>query len=108
MAAYEAVLDALADRTRREILEELTQGPAPVADLAGRLPVSRPAVSQHLKVLLGAGLVRFEEQGTRNVYRLDRSGFESLRTWLDRFWDDVLAAFEAYADQQPPERRSRR
>jgi DNA-binding transcriptional ArsR family regulator len=97
--AYEGVLDAVADRTRREILEQLTRGPLAVSELADGLPVSRPAVSQHLRVLRDAGLVRFEPQGTRNVYRLDRTGFDTLRAWVDSFWDDVLGAFEAYADQ---------
>lgn len=107
MAAYEGVLEAIADRTRREILEQLTRGPAAVGELAEELPVSRPAVSQHLRVLLDAGLVRFESAGTRNVYSLDRAGFDTLRTWLDSFWDDVLGAFETYANQQTRERGSR-
>jgi DNA-binding transcriptional ArsR family regulator len=96
---YETVLDALADGTRRKILVQLVRGPAPVSKLAEQLPVSRPAVSQHLRVLLDAGLVVFDQSGTRNVYRLDRSGFDTLRIWLDSFWDDVLGAFEMYANQ---------
>ena len=107
MAAYEGVLEAIADKTRREILEQLTRGSAAVGELADELPVSRPAVSQHLRVLLEAGLVRFESAGTRNVYSLDRTGFETLRTWLDSFWDDVLGAFETYANEQSRERRNR-
>lgn len=98
VAAYQDVLDALADERRRDILERLKAGPAPVNELADRLPISRPAVSQHLRVLLHAGLVQFEADGTRNVYRLHPTGFESLRTWLDGFWQDVLDAFEAYAN----------
>ena len=94
------MLEALADGTRRRIVEELARGPASVADLAGRLPVSRPAVSQHLRVLLHAGLVGYTEQGTRNVYRLERAGFDRLRGWLDGFWQGVLDGFEAYANQQ--------
>ena len=104
MAAYEAVLDAIADRTRRDILEQLTRGPAAVNELAAHLPISRPAVSQHLRVLLEAGLVRYESEGTRNVYRLERAGFDTLRSWLDSFWDDVLDAFETYANQSPTTR----
>lgn len=99
MATYEAVLDALADRTRREIVKQLTRGPAPVSKIAEQLPVSRPAVSQHLRVLLDARLVEFDPSGTKNVYRLERSGFDALRTWIDSFWDDVLGAFEAYANR---------
>jgi DNA-binding transcriptional ArsR family regulator len=97
VATYQAVLEALADGTRREILEQLAERPAAVSELAARLPVSRPAVSQHLRVLLDAGLVGFHEEGTRNVYRLERAGFEELRAWLDGFWQDVLDRFEAYA-----------
>jgi DNA-binding transcriptional ArsR family regulator len=99
VGTYETVLDALADGTRRKILTHLVRGPAPVSKLAEQLPVSRPAVSQHLRVLLDAGLVVFDPTGTRNVYRLDRSGFDTLRTWIDSFWDDVLGAFETYANQ---------
>jgi len=90
------VLDALGDPTRRVILETLRQsGPSSVGSLAERLPVSRPAISQHLKVLGTAGLVQHESRGTRNIYRLHRSGLAELRTWLDQFWDEAL---EAYAD----------
>lgn len=99
MATYEAVLDALADGTRRTILEQLVRGPAPVSKIAEALPVSRPAVSQHLRVLLDAGLVEFDHTGTRNLYRLERAGFDTLRSWLDSFWEDVLGAFEAYANR---------
>lgn len=98
MSAYREVLDALGDDTRRDILERLRRGPAAVGELAEGLPVSRPAVSQHLRVLLRAGLVQYEADGNRNLYRLERDGFAALRTWLDGFWDDVLGAFEAYAN----------
>ena len=101
MIAYEDVLEAIADRTRREILQQLARGPAAVGELTDHLSVSRPAVSQHLRVLLDAGLVRFESKGTRNVYRLDRTGFDALRAWLDSFWQDVLDAFETYASEHP-------
>jgi DNA-binding transcriptional ArsR family regulator len=101
VGTYHATLDALGDPTRRAIVERLARGPAPVAQLAQGLPVSRPAVSQHLRVLLDAGLVAYETVGTRNVYRLDRAGFEALRGWLDGFWGDVLDAFEEYADKHP-------
>lgn len=98
MATYGAVLDALADGTRRQIVERLSHGAAPVSELAAELPVSRPAVSQHLRVLLDAGLVDFEPRGTRNVYRLDASGLAELRGWLDTMWGDVLGAFERHAN----------
>lgn len=97
------VLEALADATRRSIVDQLARGPATVGELAGRLPVTRPAVSQHLKVLLGAGLVSYQPRGTQNVYRLEAAGFASLRDWLERFWQDVLDAFETYAQEHSPD-----
>ena len=88
------MLDALGDPTRRAILDTLRrQGPSSVAVLADRVPVSRPAISQHLKVLGLAGLVDHEPQGTRNIYRIDRSGLAEVRDWLDQFWGDALDAF---------------
>jgi DNA-binding transcriptional ArsR family regulator len=92
---YEAVLDALGDRTRRQIVEYLRGGPSSVGELAARLPVSRPAVSQHLTVLKHTGLVSYEERGTRNIYRLDPAALGSLRAWLDSFWQSAL---DRYAD----------
>ena len=91
---YEAVLEALGDRTRRQIVHRLRAGPSSVGELAAALPVSRPAVSQHLTVLRRCGLVRYQELGTRNVYRLDPAGLGELRAWLDGFWD---AALDRYA-----------
>lgn len=99
MATYESVLGALADPTRRRIFEELGRGPRPVGELAAGLPVSRPAVSQHLKVLKETGLVRERRQGRRNFYAIDPSGLEPLRTYLERFWGGVLAAFESAANE---------
>jgi DNA-binding transcriptional ArsR family regulator len=90
---YEAVLDALGDRTRRQILEHLRRGPSSVSELAAMLPVSRPAVSQHLTVLRRSGLVSYEERGTRNIYRLDPAGLGGLRAWLDGFWQAALASY---------------
>lgn len=84
---------ALADGTRRSIVERLAHGPAAVGELARDLPVSRPAVSQHLKVLKSAGLVRDRAAGTRRVYRLDPTGLEALRAELDRFWARALAGY---------------
>lgn len=95
METYEVVLEALGDRTRRQIVHRLRAGPLSVGELAAALPVSRPAVSQHLTVLRRSGLVSYEELGTRNVYRLDPTGIEDLRTWMDGFWQDAL---DAYAD----------
>lgn len=96
----ETVLEALADPTRRGLVEILARGPMTVGELAGQVPVSRPAVSQHLKVLLEAGLVTYHPRGTANVYRLEATGFDTLRTWLDRFWQEVLSAFEAHAVEE--------
>jgi DNA-binding transcriptional ArsR family regulator len=90
---------AIADPTRRSVLEELVAGPKAVGELASLLPVSRPAVSQHLKVLKEAGLVRDEAQGTRRVYHVDPAGLGQVRAWLDQFWDVALAAFQAEAEQ---------
>ncbi|TWD73348.1 ArsR family transcriptional regulator [Kribbella amoyensis] len=102
MGTYQAgtVLDALGDPTRRAILDTLRRhGPSSVTGLAGRVPVSRPAISQHLKVLGGAGLVEYEPRGTRNIYRVDRTGLASLRGWLDSFWDEALDAFADHVRQ---------
>lgn len=93
MATYEAILDALGDKTRRRILASLRSGPASVAELANQLPVSRPAISQHLSVLRQSRLVSYEEVGTRNVYRLDPDGLETLGAWLDGFWTVALARY---------------
>jgi DNA-binding transcriptional ArsR family regulator len=92
-------LSALADPTRRSIFERLADGPLPVVDLARGLKVSRPAVSQHLKVLKRAGLVLDRPQGTRRIYRIDPDGVEGLRGYFDRFWDHALAAFKAATEQ---------
>jgi DNA-binding transcriptional ArsR family regulator len=97
---YDAVCEALGDATRREILERLRRSPCSVGALAAALPVSRPAVSQHLKVLHEAGLVGFSARGTRNVYHLDPAGLEPLRGWLDGFWQDALDSFADYVREQ--------
>lgn len=93
-------LNALADPTRRTIFERVGAGPGAVGEIAAGLPVSRPAVSQHLKVLKEAGLVTDTPDGTRRVYRLDPRGLGALRDWLDLFWGDQLNAFKDFADQQ--------
>jgi len=99
MAYVSNALTALADPTRREIFERLAAGPRSVGDLAKDLPVSRPAVSQHLRQLKEAGLVSDRAEGTRRVYQIDPAGLGALRQWLDRFWDGALAAFKAEADK---------
>lgn len=93
MKTYEQILTALADPTRRAIFELLRRGPCSVGELAADLPVSRPAVSQHLKVLQDSSLVFRESRGTRNVYHVNPDGLEPLRAYLETFWDDVMAAF---------------
>jgi len=90
-----STLAALADPTRRLVFETLREGPSPVGVLAKKLPVTRPAVSQHLKVLNDAGLVTVDVRGTRRIYAVDPNGLNDLRTWLDGFWDDVLTSFAA-------------
>jgi DNA-binding transcriptional ArsR family regulator len=92
--AYAKALTALADPTRRSLFERLRAGPASVGDLAAELPVSRPAVSQHLKALKIAGLVTDKPDGARRVYYIDPDGLGELRRWLDQFWDDALEAFK--------------
>jgi DNA-binding transcriptional ArsR family regulator len=99
VATYGDSLAALADPTRRSLFELLAEGPRPVGELARRLPVSRPAVSQHLRVLKHAGLVLDRPAGTRRVYQLNPEGVRALRAYLDRFWDKALAAFATAAEQ---------
>lgn len=101
-----AALAALADPTRQQILERLARGPQAVGVIAADMPVSRPAVSQHLKTLKEAGLVREHAEGTRRIYRIDPSGIGVVRDWLDRFWDVALEDFKQYADALPPEEAS--
>jgi DNA-binding transcriptional ArsR family regulator len=101
--AYENTLDALGDPTRRDILELLRLGPRPVGAIAAELPVSRPAVSQHLRVLEAARLVGHRRQGTRNVYALDPDGLAELRAWVEAFWDDALARFAEAAERRAKE-----
>lgn len=93
--AYAEVLSALADPTRRGIFESLRAQPMTVGELAKGQPVSRPAVSQHLKVLEAARLVRAEPQGNRRLYRIERDGLDELREYLDRFWSEALSAYGA-------------
>lgn len=92
-------LAALGDPTRRTIFERVAARPSPVGELARGLPVSRPAVSQHLKVLKEAGLVCETAQGTRRIYRIDPRGIGAMREWLDAHWAPTLDAFKTFADQ---------
>jgi DNA-binding transcriptional ArsR family regulator len=96
--AYADALTALADPTRRSVFENLRKGPRSVGDLARGLPVSRPAVSQHLRVLERAGLVRARRDGTRNFYSVNGDGLTELRAYFEGFWDEALAAFKAAAE----------
>jgi DNA-binding transcriptional ArsR family regulator len=93
-------LDALGDPTRRQIFELLRSGPRSVGELADGLPVSRPAVSQHLRVLEDVGLVTHQRNGTRNLYELDSAGVSVLRDWVDGFWSEALARFKAAAERK--------
>jgi DNA-binding transcriptional ArsR family regulator len=98
-----AGLSALGDPTRRAIFEALADRPRAVGELARELPVSRPAVSQHLKVLKSAGLVIDRHAGNRRIYQLDPGGVGALRAYLDRFWNQALAAFKTAAEEPPKE-----
>ena len=105
MVANGDVIAALADPTRREVFERLRGGPLAVGEIAAALPVSRPAVSQHLRVLKEAGLVTERKDGTRRLYRVDPTGVASLRDYFDGFWTDALAAFKAAAEAEQKEER---
>jgi DNA-binding transcriptional ArsR family regulator len=97
----ERALEALGDPSRREIFERLTRNPVPVGQLARELPISRPAVSQHLKVLKDAGLVFDRRTGTRRVYHVDPNAVAALREYFDSFWGHALESFRAAAEDQP-------
>ncbi|NOU28518.1 MAG: winged helix-turn-helix transcriptional regulator [Polyangiaceae bacterium] len=99
MANAAKVLNALGDPTRRRIFELVASRPRSVADAAEHVPVSRPAVSQHLRVLKSAGLVRDRAEGTRRIYELDQDGLVALRAYLDRFWDRALSRFQMAAER---------
>src|SRR5947207_8384331 len=96
---YGNALTALADPTRRRVFERLKSGPQAVGAIARGMPVSRPAVSQHLKALKEAGLVADRPEGTRRVYFIDPAGLGNLRKWLDQFWDEALASFQAEVER---------
>jgi len=114
-AYLQAGLDALADQTRMAIFQKLADGPFAVNELASKLPVSRPAVSQHLRVLKDAGLVLDTRAGTRRLYQLNPEGVARLRSHFDQMWTHAMSAFQAVAESKPsgekdakPDRRSRR
>ncbi|MCP5036944.1 MAG: winged helix-turn-helix transcriptional regulator [Rhodobacteraceae bacterium] len=100
VSSLDPTLSALADPTRRQVFESLCQAAQPVGKLAAGLPVSRPAVSQHLKVLSDAGLVEFRAEGTRNIYMARRDGLAGLRHYLNVLWGDVLDGLAAEIDKQ--------
>ncbi|HVY02831.1 MAG TPA: metalloregulator ArsR/SmtB family transcription factor, partial [Caulobacterales bacterium] len=99
--AYGTALAVLADPTRREVFERLRDGPRAVNAIAAGMPVSRPAVSQHLRVLKDAGLVEERSEGARRIYSVRPEGLMALREWLDSFWGDALEAFKAEAEKRP-------
>jgi|SRR5215469_436364 len=101
----ERALDALGDPTRRRVFKRLRAGGRPVREIAEGLDVSRPAVSQHLKVLKNAGLAIVQIQGTRRLYAINPQGIEAVRSWLDEFWDDALIAFKRAAEQEAAKAR---
>ncbi len=100
MNTYGRALHALADETRRLVFERLRAGPRPVGELAKGLPVSRPAVSQHLRVLKEAKLVRERREGSRRLYSIDPEGLLTLREYLDGYWGEVLTAFKSAAERE--------
>jgi DNA-binding transcriptional ArsR family regulator len=99
---YGRALDCLSDPTRRRVFERLRSGPKSVGVLARGMPVSRPAVSQHLRALKDAGLVGDRAEGTRRIYYIDPHGLGGLRRWLDSFWDEALVAFKAALEAKGP------
>ena len=96
---YDKTFAALADPTRRKVFERLAAGPQAVVDLARGMPVSRPAILQHLKVLKEARLISGRAQGTRRIYEIDPHGLGQMRAWLDRLWDEALLSFKAEAER---------
>src|SRR2546423_4573669 len=98
--AYQDPMDALGDRTRRAIFEQLRNGPRSVGEIADGLPVSRPAVSQHLRVLKDAGLVEERREGTKRIYELSPRGLAELRAYFEQFWDQALDAYKAAVERK--------
>lgn len=106
MTDGERALDALGDRTRRTVFKRLRGGARSVREIADGMAVSRPAVSQHLRVLKSARLVTDRPEGTRRLYAVDKRGLDALRSWLDGFWDEALAAFEEAAEREGAKERN--
>jgi DNA-binding transcriptional ArsR family regulator len=107
MVSAERALDALGDATRRQVFLRLRRGTRSVREIAGGMKVSRPAVSQHLKVLKAARLVLVRAEGTRRLYAIDPSGLEAMRSWLDGFWSDALSSFKRAAEREAARERRR-
>jgi DNA-binding transcriptional ArsR family regulator len=105
MANAERVFTALTDPTRRAVFERLRHGPRAVGEIARGLPVTRPAVSQHLKVLKEAGLVDDRSEGTRRIYQIDPNGLGAMRAWLDQFWESALDAFATEVERASKEEK---
>lgn len=105
MTYIERALDALGDRTRRTVFKRLRGGARSVREIADGMDVSRPAVSQHLKILKAARLVTDRAEGTRRLYAVDKRGLDALRSWLDGFWDEALAAFKEAAEREAANQR---
>lgn len=105
MSNAHQIISALADPTRRAVLETLRNGPRPVGEIARGLPVTRPAVSQHLKILKDAGLVADRSEGTRRIYYIDPKGLGAMRAWLDQFWDAALEGFKAAVEAEADKHR---
>lgn len=106
MMQVERTLDALGDPTRRAVLKRLRRGDRSVQEIANGMDVSRPAVSQHLKVLKAAGLVAVRTKGTRRLYGVNTRGLDALRNWLDGFWDQTLLAFKREAEREAAKERT--
>ncbi|MFC0518048.1 ArsR/SmtB family transcription factor [Mucilaginibacter angelicae] len=104
---YETAFNALGDPTRRAIFEKLAKGPLSVVHIAEGLTVSRPAVSQHLKVLREAKLISMAQQGTRSIYRIEQEGIRAMRDYLDQFWDEALHRFKQLAEQTEHQKQTK-
>jgi len=104
---HDPAFNALGDPTRRAIFEKLVAGPLSVVHIAEGLAVSRPAVSQHLKVLREAKLISMEQKGTRSIYQVDREGIMAMRAWLDRFWDEALHNFKTLAEKTEQQKQQK-
>lgn len=107
MANANKVISAFADPTRRAVFEKLRDGPRSVGEIASGLPVTRPAVSQHLKVLKDAGVVSDRSVGTRRIYYIDPKGLGAMRAWLDQFWDSAVESFKLAAEMEAEKARKR-